>query len=87
MKKPDQTFADGLYREFIEVKVVRSQYGLAIGMNVTAKAIKEALAKIPDEAIIVDEEENNVNMPPANAVVYIFELEKAEGQEQRKRDE
>lgn len=80
-EKPTTTLCDGLYERRNVIKVTRTQYGLVVGINATAKAVKMALAKIPDDAKIVDVEDYTDSRASLthnilqDASVYIFERE------------
>jgi hypothetical protein len=80
MSKPTQTYQDGLYRRLTEIKIVKTQYGLVVGVGATAKQIKEAIAKIPDDARVVDEDDAQSETTRIKGTIYIFEVEKVDSE-------
>jgi hypothetical protein len=82
MSKPITTLFDGLFQRRNEIKITRTQYGVVIGMNVSARRVKEALMRIPDEAVIIGIEDIDIPPPSCPYVkegsVFIFEVEKTD---------
>ena len=82
--KPRTCFIDGLFQRRQAVKITRTQYGLVIGIRATAKDLKAALAKIPDAARIIDEEDYRDGDAATthkfleNGSVFVFEVEESE---------
>lgn len=71
ISKPVTTYQDGLFQKRHTIKITRTQYGLIIGVGVKAEELKAALAKIPDTAWIIDEEDCD----DGKRDVYVFEVE------------
>jgi len=76
------SYIDGFYQQRQTIKVTRTQHALVIGVHADARALKAALARIPDNARIVEVEEYEnsdkslvTHASLRDASVYIFEIE------------